>query len=456
MGDARVLADLVADVVAAEAALAAAEVARVRALAAAGQFAVDAAVSVRASVRASDMAMREVASEIAAACRLSDRTVQRDIEEAMVLVDSYPSVVGAWETGAISRRHVRVITECGAALPLDRRREFDRSAVALARQVSSPGRLRSRLPVVAHRLHPRTATERHRAGREARCVRVVPGADGMSDLIATLPTVLADAIYDRLTQQARVIVDARVGVSRDAPADGDPVAGPVPPEADTRTIDQLRADVFADMLLTGDPAVDTTGPGDGPGTLGKIRARVQVVVPALTMLTPSDENTAPADLIGRGPIDAATARALAETTSVPWDRVITHPVSGAVLHTDTYARTAAIDRHLRARDRRCRWPGCTAPAIRCEIDHTTDWALGGKTDVSNLACLCQRHHSQKQFTRWKVRQLDGGVIEWTSPTGRVYTDFADPYPAGAVVQGVRFAEDPPPWEAGEPPSVPEE
>ncbi|MEV8864490.1 DUF222 domain-containing protein, partial [Klebsiella pneumoniae] len=94
-----------------EAALAAAEVARVRALAAAGQFAVDAAVSVRASVRASDMAMREVASEIAAACRLSDRTVQRDIEEAMVLVDSYPSVVGAWETGAISRRHVRVITE---------------------------------------------------------------------------------------------------------------------------------------------------------------------------------------------------------------------------------------------------------------------------------------------------------------------------------------------------------
>jgi hypothetical protein len=368
----------VADVVAAEVALAAAEVARVRALAAAGRFAVDAAASARASARASDMAMREVASEIAVACRLSDRTVQRDIDDAMALVDSYPSVVGAWEAGTISRRHVRVIAEFGAALPLDRRREFDRSAAELAREVSSPGRLRSRLPAVAHRLHPRTVTERHRAGRELRCIRVIPGMDGMSDLIATLPTVLADAIHDRLTQQAQVIVDARTHARTGAPgdprADGDPVAGPVPPEADTRTIDQIRADVFADMLLTADPAVDTTGSGDGPGTLGKIRARVQVVVPALTMLTPSEENTAPADLVGRGPIDAATARGLAETTSVPWDRVITHPVSGAVLHTDTYARTSAIDRHLRARDRRCRWPGCTAPAIRCEIDHTTDWA----------------------------------------------------------------------------------
>ncbi|MFU1850523.1 hypothetical protein ACM6QJ_14560, partial [Enterococcus faecium] len=36
----------------------------------------------------------------------------------------------------------------------------------------------------------------------------------MSDLIATLPTVLAEAIHDRVTQQARVIVDA----GRDAKA----------------------------------------------------------------------------------------------------------------------------------------------------------------------------------------------------------------------------------------------
>ncbi len=67
------------------------------------------------------------------------------------------------------------------------------------------------------------------------------------------------------------------------------------------------------------------------------------------------------------------------------------------------------------------------PAVRCEVDHTVDHALGGPTAVANLAHLCQRHHTQKQFTRWKVRQLPGGVLEWTSPTGRTYTDEPLPY-----------------------------
>ncbi|MDG9415039.1 HNH endonuclease, partial [Streptococcus pneumoniae] len=92
-----------------------------------------------------------------------------------------------------------------------------------------------------------------------------------------------------------------------------------------------------------------------------------------------------------------------------------------------YQRTTAIDRHLRARDRHCRWPGCITPAIRCEIDHTHDFALGGPTDVTNLAHLCQRHHTQKQFTRWTVNQQPGGVLQWTSPTGRTYIDEPLPY-----------------------------
>lgn len=40
----------------------------------------------------------------------------------------------------------------------------------------------------------------------------------------------------------------------------------------------------------------------------------------------------------------------------------------------------------------------------------------------------------KQFTAWRVRQLDGGVLEWTSPTGTTYTDTPTAYPAT-----VRFA-----------------
>ncbi len=411
------LSSVLAEVRGVDAEVASAEARRTRALARAGHLALDARAGLRASSKAAEMALREVASEIAAASNLSDRSVQAQIGRAMTLTDHFPVTLDAWEAGALTRAHVRVIVDAGIPLPLERRHEFDVLAVATAEGLS-PGRLKTRLAALAESLQPTTLTERHRRGRETRCVRVVAGEDGMSDLIATLPTVLAVGIYDRLVQQSAAIIDLR----REAPTTPDVGVAP-----DTRTADQVRADILADLLLTAAPDADPTRADDGPGTLGAIRARVQVIVPALTMLRPGEENSDPAELVGHGPIAAATARALAQATAVPWDRVITHPVSGAVLRTDTYHRTAAIDRHLRARDRHCRWPGCVAPAIRCEVDHTHDYSLGGATDVSNLAHLCQRHHTQKQFTRWKVRQFPGGALEWTSPAGRVYTDEPLPY-----------------------------
>ncbi|MFH8250470.1 HNH endonuclease signature motif containing protein [Microbacterium sp. B2969] len=233
--------------------------------------------------------------------------------------------------------------------------------------------------------------------------------EGMSDLIATLPTVLAHAVYDRLTAQGLAIGDAR----RNADDEDEVLA------SDERTLDQIRADILADTLLTAAPDADPTRTDDGPGLLGAIRARVQVVVPALTLLG-VDEG--PADLVGRSPIDAETARALLGSTRHPIERILTDPVSGSVIEVDTYERPASLDRFLRGRDQRCRFPGCRLPAVRCEVDHSHDAALGGRTARCNLGHLCQRHHSMKQFTPWQVRQLEGGVMEWTSPLGLVYID----------------------------------
>ncbi|WP_394684969.1 DUF222 domain-containing protein [uncultured Microbacterium sp.] len=420
----RVLSALVDEVRRASVALAAADAARTRALAEVGHLALDVMAGQCASSRAAELALREVASEIAAAENLSDRTVQTQITRAMTLVDDYPDTLSGWESGTLTRTHVNNILDVGSPLPVEVREQFDALAVSTAEGLS-PGRLRSRLAALAERLHPTTLTERHHRGRDTRCVRIATGPDGMSDLVATLPTALAVGIHDRLTLQARALIDARLD---------DPQAA-----CDERTTAQLRADILADLLLTAAPEADPTRTDDGPGALGAIRARVQVVVPALTILDPTAENHDPAELIGHGPLDAATARGLAEATALPWDRVITHPITGAVLHTDTYHRTTAIDRYLRARDRRCRWPGCTVPAIRCEVDHTRDHALGGPTHVANLAHLCQRHHTQKQFTRWTVKQLPGGILQWTSPTGRTYTDEPLPYSPA-----VRFLPDDPP------------
>ena len=443
--DTAALAAIVADVEKSQEVIAAAQAAQMRALARAGDLARTQSAQSLARVREHDMALRAIAAEVAGVLRTTDRSVQRQIDEATELVQDYPSTLQAWEGGAITRQHVRVIVETGTVLPPEHRPAFEAEALAKC-AVDTPGRVRGELALLAERLHPRTLAERHRDARLQRGVRVMTLADGMSALTTTGPTVLIDAIYDRLTQQARTIIDARSQAAADLRAQSaadphntapratdtsaDAAAGesgePTPQQiitSDTRTMDQLRADILTDTLLTAAPDADPTRTDDGPGILGAIRAKVQIVVPALTLLGSDND---PADLVGRSPIDPDTARELACLTRSPWERILTHPVTGTVLHVDTYQRTAAMNRYLRARDQHCRFPGCRLPAIRCEVDHTIDHAHGGRTACRNLAHLCQRHHSMKQFTAWRVRQLADGILEWTSPLGRTYTEHPPP------------------------------
>lgn len=446
--DVAALVSIVGEVEGAVVLLTAAQVAEVRALARAGQLAARQAAGSPAVVRAHDMALRSVAAELGGVLRVTDRTVQSRIDEARDLVEHYPATLVAWETGRIMRGHVRVITDAGSVLvdaSPERRAEFEAAAIARCER-DTPNRVRSEIEILAERFAERSFTDRHRDAAAERRVRVVPGAAGMSDLIATLPTVIADGIIDRLTQQAQIIVDARepgnAGSAFGARGAGG-AASAGDSEPDRRGIDQVRADVFSDLLLAGAPALDPTATGDGQGSLGAIRAQVQVIVPALTLLGVDD---GPADLVGRSPIDAETARCLAGNTH-SWARVLTDPVEGTVLAVDRYRTPWPQRRFLRARDQHCRFPGCRRAAIRCEIDHTIDAAKGGPTALWNLAHLCQRHHSMKQFTRWKVRQLPDGVLEWTSPTGRIYREDAPAPPVAFTPASISTSavDEPPPF-----------
>lgn len=117
--------------------------------------------------------------------------------------------------------------------------------------------------------------------------------------------------------------------------------------------------------------------------------------------------------------------------------MLTHPFSGALLAVDRYRPSEDLRRHLRARDQRCRFPGCGLAPRKCDLDHNHDAALGGETVHDNLATFCRRHHMLKHHSPWHVEQGPGGVLEWTSPTGRSYIDRPPP------PHTVTFAEDPP-------------
>lgn len=101
-------------------------------------------------------------------------------------------------------------------------------------------------------------------------------------------------------------------------------------------------------------------------------------------------------------------------------RPVYHP--GDVVKPEAgYRPSAALERFVRCRDLTCRFPNCDRPAEFCDVDHTIPYPLG-PTHPSNLKCLCRKHHLLKTFwTAWHDVQLPDGAVEWTSPTGQVYT-----------------------------------
>src|SRR3984957_944273 len=55
-----------------------------------------------------------------------------------------------------------------------------------------------------------------------------------------------------------------------------------------------------------------------------------------------------------------------------------------------YHPSRALQHLIRARNATCTAPGCSRPAARCDLDHTTAWDNGGRTCECNLAPLCPR------------------------------------------------------------------
>lgn len=71
----------------------------------------------------------------------------------------------------------------------------------------------------------------------------------------------------------------------------------------------------------------------------------------------------------------------------------------------TYTPTAAVARLVRAREQRCRMPGCGRRAIDCDLDHTQPWPAG-RTEATNLGPLCRSDHNLKTHHGYHLANLD--------------------------------------------------
>ena len=96
--------------------------------------------------------------------------------------------------------------------------------------------------------------------------------------------------------------------------------------------------------------------------------------------------------------------------------------------TEGYRPSARLDRHLRARDRRCRFPGCRRPVPRGgELDHDRPYP-DGPTSATNLTGYCTGHHRGKhQAPGWRYALRADGSLSVTTPSGLTTVTTPPPY-----------------------------
>ena len=114
-------------------------------------------------------------------------------------------------------------------------------------------------------------------------------------------------------------------------------------------------------------------------------------------------------------IASETARRLACDCSVV--RIV-EDAKGEPLDVGSRTRTIppGIRRALQARDKGCRFPGCT---FKRYVDghHVKHWANGGETQLSNLVTLCRFHHRLVHEGQVVVQTLDDGAFRFVRPDG---------------------------------------
>ncbi len=340
-----------------------------------------------------EFAERAATADLAVRLAVSENTIRAHAQQAVVMIARTPLTWERFRHGEVSAANARTVAEMVATLPeadASAHAAFDAGIVEHAVRLA-PARLKPVARKLREGLVAETAEERHRDAFEGRRVITEPALDGMGWLSAFLPAEVMTAAIARLDAEA---------LTRSAKG------------AETRTMDQVRADILSDWLT-------------GTQSTAPVGVRLGVVVPMLTLLGLGE---APATLEGYGPIDAATARHLAgDATSIY--RLLTDPVTGTVLDIDQPTKYIphGVRRMRQLIDQTCTFPGCGRGAARCDLDHTVDRQLGGRTRLMNLSHLCRNHHRVKHNTRWTIAQDSSGTITWTSPTGRVVDPDPPPF-----------------------------
>lgn len=322
-----------------------------------------------------------------------------DMSLGQTLVSKLPMVAERFLAGDLDLRVVAAI-DCRTALVGDPGilSQLDET---LARMASEWNALsRNKLDNVIDWLVVELDPEARRVARERqddRCVNVRPDRHGMSEVSGRLPA--ADG----------ATLDKRLELMADAVCRDDP-----------RTRAQRRADALV-ALADGSGALACQCGVEGCPVASSPSPSAQVVVHVI-----AEPSTITGDcdksgyVPGQGPIPAAAVQGLIASGRAK----VRHLRMPQELRAERgYRPSRALSDFLLCRHLTCCFPGCDAPAERCDTDHTIPWP-DGPTHPSNNKPYCRHHHLLKTFWSgpggWNDTQHPDGSITFTSPSGRHY------------------------------------
>jgi hypothetical protein len=338
-------------------------------------------------------------AELGAALSISPTSAERRLATACQAAERFPATLDALETGRIDWvRLDAMVVQAGWCSPEVAARV--EQAVLAGGDHGSGSEFRREVRRQALRIDPDGAAAESTKRRADRFVATQPGSDDAAWLEAYLPAEDVAAV--------RAVLDAAADTLRGR-------------DGEDRTTDQLRAAALAAPFWAALATGHLTTP-DGPLPLATSGGQTPAVV-----VTVAGDGVA--DLERYGPVSAQTAREVAaRTRSGRWPVVrVVHVFDAEAAQQaadwpiePAYRPSAALKALVRRRDRRCRFPGCSATAARADLDHTRPWP-DGSTHPDNLAVLCRRHHRVKQTSGFRLEQTGDGDLRWTMPTGHVHT-----------------------------------
>ena len=410
-----------------------------------------------------------VADELALMLRDQPYNVRCLLARSRRLAAGLPTVWEAFRRGDVDAEQIRVIdrvarrvTEAATLAAID-------DQAVEAAQTKSPKQLQVWLLRLVVRLEPLAFEERHRRALADRRVTVVQGADGMGYVTGEVSAADAAAIDGMLAAAARslgaddprteqqrrsdLFADLLLGrLTFDEPdhhddtedSDGEDI-DPVEPEwLEVEDIDPDTGELLGTQLQRMDSDGQPVGePVDAVNhyLLGQPafvrrpkKLRIGVVVPLSSLLGTSE---APAELADRsGFIPGEMLRQqIAEALDpdsrceVLFTRLLTDD-GGRLLDTTELGRYAStrLAEAIKIRAGTCRFPTCTVPADRCDLDHHEP-VPSGPTSGTNMDPFCRRHHRGKTFA-WLACIRDDYGVDWTMPDAERYRCLDEPLPTG--------------------------